>query len=45
MTFMERRGLFAGPNGKRLQTVANLGLIGGALLIFLPVRPTIFKRI
>jgi len=44
MTLLERRGAFAGPGGKRLQTVANLGLIGGALLIFLPVRTSLSQH-
>ncbi|GAA5848814.1 hypothetical protein JCM8547_006352 [Rhodosporidiobolus lusitaniae] len=36
ITLLERRGAFSGPNGKRLSTVTNLGLIGLSLLVFLP---------
>ncbi|BGP17378.1 hypothetical protein JCM10213_006868 [Rhodosporidiobolus nylandii] len=36
ITILERRGAFSGPNGKRLSTVTNLGLIGLSLLVFLP---------
>ena len=57
MTYLTRRGTFAGPNGKRLEFATNLGahsgreainaahlliigLLTGALLLFLPVCPT-----
>ncbi|GAA5833569.1 hypothetical protein JCM3766R1_002576 [Sporobolomyces carnicolor] len=36
ITVLERRGAFARPNGQRLSTVTNLGLIGLSLLVFLP---------
>ncbi|TNY24386.1 Tricarboxylate/iron carrier [Rhodotorula diobovata] len=36
ITVLERRGAFRGPNGARLSTVLNLGLIGASLLVFLP---------
>ena len=36
ITILERRGAFRGPNGARLSTVLNLGLIGASLLVFLP---------
>ncbi|KAM0748588.1 tricarboxylate carrier [Meredithblackwellia eburnea MCA 4105] len=36
ITMLERRGAFKGPNGKRLNAITNLGLIGTSLLVFLP---------
>ncbi|KWU41149.1 Tricarboxylate/iron carrier, partial [Rhodotorula sp. JG-1b] len=36
ITLLEKRGAFKGPNGRRLSTVTNLGLIGVSLLVFLP---------
>ena len=37
MTMLAKRNLFTGPNGKRIEAVTHLGLIGTALLVFLPV--------
>lgn len=39
MTMLAKRNLFTGPNGKRIEAVTHLGLIGTALLVFLPVSP------
>ncbi|GAA5994023.1 hypothetical protein JCM11641_000048 [Rhodosporidiobolus odoratus] len=36
ITLLERRGAFNRPNGARLSTITNLGLIGLSLLVFLP---------
>ncbi|KAI5480704.1 mitochondrial carrier protein, tricarboxylate/iron carrier [Pseudohyphozyma bogoriensis] len=36
ITLLERQGAFKGPHGKRISTIANLGLIGTSLLVFLP---------
>ncbi|PLW08477.1 hypothetical protein PCANC_14812 [Puccinia coronata f. sp. avenae] len=36
ITALQKRGTFAGPRGKSLEMIANLGLIGGSLLFFLP---------
>lgn len=36
MTALQKRGSFSGSRGKRLEMMANLGLIGGSLLFFLP---------
>ncbi|BGO92433.1 hypothetical protein NBRC10512_000519 [Rhodotorula toruloides] len=36
MTLLEKRGVFNRPNGRRLNTVTHIGLIGLSLLVFLP---------
>jgi len=36
ITALQKRGTFAGPRGKTLEMIANLGLIGGSLFFFLP---------
>uniref|UniRef100_A0A0K3CIP3 BY PROTMAP: gi/472580684/gb/EMS18468.1/ mitochondrial carrier protein, tricarboxylate/iron carrier [Rhodosporidium toruloides NP11] gi/647397170/emb/CDR39996.1/ RHTO0S04e12992g1_1 [Rhodosporidium t... n=1 Tax=Rhodotorula toruloides TaxID=5286 RepID=A0A0K3CIP3_RHOTO len=36
MTLLEKRGVFNRPNGRRVNTVTHIGLIGLSLLVFLP---------
>ncbi|SGZ12216.1 BQ5605_C028g10489 [Microbotryum silenes-dioicae] len=44
ITLLERRGAFDRPNGKRLSTALNLGLIGLSLLVFLPPAIAVFPQ-
>ncbi len=44
MTALERRGAFRGRHGGRLQQLTHLGLIGGALLVFLPPAIAVFPQ-
>lgn len=42
MTALERRGAFSGRNGGRISSITHLGLIGTALLVFLPPAIAVF---
>lgn len=44
MTALERRGAFRGRHGGRVQQLTHLGLIGGALLVFLPPAIAVFPQ-
>ncbi|MBW0527141.1 hypothetical protein O181_066856 [Austropuccinia psidii MF-1] len=44
ITALQRRGIFAGPRGKSLEIITNLGLIGGSLFAFLPLAIATFPQ-